>query len=148
MGGRRGDDDLIERGAFLAVSDVVADRTGEEPAVLEHHAERAPDSVARQLARIGPIEADGTTVDVVEAHEEIDDRGLPCAGRPDDRDSLARSHVEREVLDERPIRQVAEGDAVELDVTARRPGCRCADPVRRLFGRAEELEHALRRCEP
>src|SRR2546430_15546264 len=63
--GRRGGDDLIQRGTFLAVGDVVPDRAGEEPAVLEHHPERPPNRVPRQLARLRPVEADGTAADVV-----------------------------------------------------------------------------------
>ena len=46
VGGCRCGDDLVQRGAFLAVGDVVADRACEQPAVLEHHPERPPHRVA------------------------------------------------------------------------------------------------------
>src|SRR5207249_3955102 len=53
-----------------------------------------------------------------------------------------------EVLDERLIGQVTEGNTVELDVAAGRPRRRRADAVRRLFRRTEEFEDALGRSEP
>src|SRR5439155_22252760 len=87
--GRRRGDDLVHGRAFLAVCDVVPDRAGEKPAVLEHHAERTPDSIAWELARVGPVQPDGTTIDVIETHEEIHDRGLPCAGGADEREGRA-----------------------------------------------------------
>src|SRR5207253_6435223 len=93
--------DFAHRRAFLAVSDVVADRPGEQPGVLQDHAERAPDDVAWQLARIDAVEADRAAIDLVEAHEQIDDGRLAGARRANDRDRLSRRNIEAEVLDER-----------------------------------------------
>ena len=50
---------------------------------------------------------------LVEAHEQVDDRGLAGAGGPDDGQNLARSDVGAEVVDERLVGLVAEGDVVE-----------------------------------
>ena len=101
-------DDLLHRGVLLAIRDVVADRPGEEPRVLQDHPESAPHDVTRQLPRVDAVEPDGTAVDLVEPHEEIDDRRLARARRSDDRDRLPRSHVEREVFDQRLVGQIAE----------------------------------------
>ena len=54
-------------------------------------------------------------VDLVEAHEQVDERRLAGAGRADDRDRLARLGVEVEVLDERRVGLVAERDVLEGD---------------------------------
>ena len=84
-------------------------------------------------------------VDLVEAHQQVDQGRLAGAGRPDDGDRLARLDDQVEVLDERDVGQVAERDVLELDP----PGDRAADPgerdVRRLLGLVEQLEHPLGR---
>ena len=103
-----GGDDLLVGRPELAIADVVVDGAGEEPGVLEHHAEDAPHVIAAEVAGVDAIEADPALVDVVEAHQQIHDRRLPRAGRPDDGDGLPRADVEVEVLDERLVRLVAE----------------------------------------
>ena len=81
VGGLGGGDDLLVGRARLAVGDVVADRAGEQPGVLQHHAERAAHLVAGEVAVVDAVEEDAPGVDLVEAHEQVDDGGLARAGR-------------------------------------------------------------------
>ena len=145
--GRRGDD-LLRARAFPAVGDVVADRACEEPGVLQDHPEGAPDRIAWQIARVDSVEQDPTTVDLVEAHEEIHDGGLPRPGRSDDRDGLAFAHVEAEFLDQGLVGDVAERHAVERHPAGRGWQHRCGHAVGLLLRRREELEDTLSRGEP
>ena len=88
-----------------------------------------------------------TRIDLVEAHQKVDDGGLAGPGRPDDRDRLTRSHVEVEVGDQRFA-----GFVLEVHVFKRNAPRGCAEldaggPVRRLLVRSQELEYALSRGE-
>ena len=108
VGGLRGRHDLLVGRPNFSIADVLSDRTGEEPGVLEHHAEDASHVVAVEVAGIDAIEADPALVDVVEAHQQVDDGRLARPGRPDDRDRLPWPHLEIEIGDERLLRLVAE----------------------------------------
>ena len=78
-------------------------------------------SSSRDISRLSiPSTAIRPLVDLVEAHQQVDQGRLAGAGRPDDGDRLARLDDEVEVLDERHVGQVAERDVLELD-RARRP---------------------------
>jgi hypothetical protein len=76
------------------------DRAGEEPGVLQDHAD-----LERRLSRVrsvmSTVEGDPTAIELVEAHDEVDQVVLPAPVGPDDGDRLARLDAEVEVLDER-----------------------------------------------
>ena len=114
---RRGHD-LFRRRSQLAVADVVADRARKEPGVLEHHAEDAAHVVAADVARVDAIHTDAPAVDLVEAHQQVDDRRLTGSRWTDDRDRLPRLGVEAEVGDQRLLGLVAEGDVLQRNVSA------------------------------
>ena len=141
-------EDLLLRRADLPVGDVVPDRSGEEPGVLQHHAEDSAHIFAAQVGGIDAVEADATGVDFVEAHQQVDNRRLACAGRSHDRDRLAGSRLQVEVGDQRLLRFVAERHVLEGNGSAalalarqrRGNGCR----IRDFFFRIEEFEDALR----
>ena len=77
-----------------AVGDVLADRAVEQPRVLEDHPERPAEVVAGQVAGVDAVDRDPPAVELVEAHQQVDERRLAGAGRPDDRDGLAGLDVE------------------------------------------------------
>ena len=60
--------------------------------------------------------SDAALVDVVEAAEQVDDRGLARAALADDADPLAGLDLEGDVLEDRLVAVVAEGDVLEDDV--------------------------------
>ena len=70
----------------FSVAQVFFDRAGEEPGVLEDHTEEATNVFASHAARIDAIDFYGSLFGVIEAHEEIYDRGFSGAGRADESD--------------------------------------------------------------
>src|SRR5579885_2097534 len=70
------------------------------------------------LPDIHAINQDTPLVEFVETHQQIDQRGLPCTRRADNRDGLSRLHVDVHILDQRYILFIAEADMLELDRAA------------------------------
>ena len=81
VGGLRRLDELLVAGRRVAVGDVLADGAAEQPRVLEHHAHLRAQVGAAQVADVVAVDGDAAAVDVVEAHEQVDQRGLAGAGR-------------------------------------------------------------------
>ena len=132
-------------GALAPVGDVLADAAAEEPGVLQHHAEQAAQVAARDVARVHAVHEDAARVDLVEAQQQVHERRLAGAGGPDDGHGLALPHVQGEVLDERRVRQVAEGDVLQRDVAAGVLEHDALGGVGLFFALVEELEDALGR---
>ena len=109
------DHPLLADGLALvqAVEQVLADRAVEQPGVLQNHAEVLTQIVAGDVARIHAVDGNRPALDLVEAHEQVDQRGLAGAGRADDGDRLAGLGLQRKILDQRFGRIVAELDMVE-----------------------------------
>ena len=99
----------------LAVGDVLRDRAVEQERLLQHHA----DLLAQGLQSTAParraVDQDLPLVRVVEAAEQVDQRGLAGAAGADQADHLARLDDEADVVQHRLARLVAEGDVLELD---------------------------------
>src|ERR1039458_886985 len=119
VSGLRGLENLIVARLGSAVTDVVTDRTSEHPCVLEDHGVGASHFVSSELRVVDSPELDAARVDLVEAHEQIYDRGFAGASWSDDGDGVARGHVETEVLDERLVGLITETHVVQGDVTIR-----------------------------
>ena len=84
-------------------------------------------------------------VQLVEAHDQVDERGLAGAGRADDGDGLTGLGHERERLDEQPVGVVGKGDVAELDPAAPASAPRWArDRIGDLLLGVEELGHQVR----
>ena len=73
-------------GVGLAPPDVLGDGAVEDQGLLQHRADVATEIGERQLAQVDPVERDAAPVGVVAAQEELRERRLPRAARPDDRD--------------------------------------------------------------
>ena len=110
---RRVHDRLLAR-VVASVGDVLADRAGEEPGVLQDHPEHAAQRAALQVPDVDAIHANGAAVDIVEPHQQVDEGRLAGAGRSDDRDHPARRNLQRHVFDERLGLVVAETHVVQL----------------------------------
>lgn len=82
---RRGcPNNLLLGGTFTPVDDVLADRPMKEPGVLEHHAEETARRAALDVLDVHTVHGDPASAHVIEAPEQIDERGLPGTGRPHD----------------------------------------------------------------
>src|SRR5262249_38331859 len=112
----RGGDHLLVRGVWAGVCDVVANSALEQPGVLQHHADALAQVGSPHLSDVDAVERDASRVELVEAHDEVDEGGLAGAGGSDDRDRLSWVDGQGEVLDERLIGLVAEGDLLETDL--------------------------------
>ena len=112
--GLGGGDDLLAGGLGAGVGEVVVDRAVKEPCVLKHHGELAAQAVAGQLADVPAVQQDAPAGHVVEAHQQVDERGLAAARFADDGDDLARLGGEGHVVQHGHILGVAEGHVVEL----------------------------------
>ena len=86
---RRGGDDLLLGGVGLGHSDVFPDGAGFEPGVLEHHAVATAQAAAGDAADVLAADVNFARVHIVEAHEQIDQRGLAAARGADDGDAAA-----------------------------------------------------------
>src|SRR5699024_8179654 len=103
-------DDLVRGGVRAAVGDVVPDRPAEQPGVLQHHADVPAHLAAREHGDVHAVDGDAAAVEVVEPHDEVDQRGLAGSGGADDGDGLAGLGGQVEVADQRLVGGVREVD--------------------------------------
>ncbi len=146
--GLGGGSDLLARGAFAPVRDVVPDRPGEQPRVLKNHAECPPHVVTDEVARVDAIEQDASRVDLVETHEKVDYRRLARTGRADDRDGLTRRDREAEVCDQRLLGLVLEAHGLEIHPPVRVEELCRLRAVRLFLLGVQQGEHPLGRGNP
>ena len=111
----RGGLDLLITGPGPPVADVLADRAGEQPRVLQDHAGAATHVVARHGGDVAPVDEDASAVELVEAHEQVDQGGLARPRGPHDRDRVAGVDPQRQVPDELDLRAVGEAHVLHLD---------------------------------
>ncbi len=89
------------------------------------------------------VERDASAVQFVEAHDQVHERGLACAGRSHDCNCLPRLGDERQIGDQRVLRVVGEGDVLELDPALRIDLDNGNGWIGTLFLGVEQLEDAL-----
>ena len=102
----RSDGDLVVRGIQSPVPDVVPDGPAEQHCVLQHHPHLAAQHPAVEPADVDAVQQDPARVDVIEAHEQIHERGLARTGGSDDRDRLTGLCHDGQIRDERLLRGV------------------------------------------
>jgi hypothetical protein len=130
------------RRAGPADADVVANGGGEEERLLGHQRHLRVDVGEAEVAEVAAVEQDAAGARVVEAREEVEERALAAPGGPDDPDRLARAHLERDVLQHRPV-AVGEADALERDRARRPREGRGAQALLYLGAGREDLGEAL-----
>src|SRR5450830_2048744 len=114
-----GSHDLLLRSVVTPVGNILTDRAVEEPGILQDHTKHGAQTAPAHLPGLDAVERDGAALDVIETHEQIDECGLACSGRPDDGDGIALLDVKIHVPDQGFSRPVAESDMIELDRAAR-----------------------------
>ena len=99
-------------------TDVAADGVGEQEGILRHDAHLRAQGGQRPVACVDAVDEHMAHGWVVEAGDEADERGLARAGFAEDAELGAGGHGEVEVLEDRGLRVVREGEAdvVEADV--------------------------------
>ena len=81
------------------ITNVVANRAVEQPRILQNHAETRTNIGAAEFTHITPIDTNSAIVDVVETHEQFDQRRLARARWSHQRNHLTFLHNRREVVD-------------------------------------------------
>ena len=117
-----GGDDLLARRVGSAVGNVVGDRPLKEARILEHHAEGAAQVGTGHLADVPAVQQDLAAVRVVEAHQQVDKRGLARAGAAHHGDLLSGQRAEVHVLHQAFFFRVAEAHMPEFHLAAHLAG--------------------------
>src|SRR6185503_11346350 len=138
---------LCGRGAGTPVGDVFVRAAVEQEDVLLHDAEQRAVAFEPYFADVYAIEQDGSAGRVVEASEQIRDRGFAGAARADERHDGAARHGEIEVFHHRNVRTVREGDVLEAQLLGARGRDDGVGRVRLFFRLVQYVEHALHRGE-
>ncbi len=136
-------DDLLLGGVGPAEGDVLADGGGEEGRLLQHDPDLLAQRLQRHVADVVAVDGDAAVGGVIEARDQVDDRGLARAGRAQQGDHLAGLGLQRDVVQHLMVAEVGERDILETDVAFDRGQW---DGVRRLLhlgARVEDLEDAL-----
>ena len=126
-----------------AVGDVLGDRAREEDALLQDETHLIAQPLQRALADVSAVDHDPPVLRVVEAGDERRNGRLARAGAPDHRELLPRRDEQRDRLERRPLRLVAEHHAVELDLAGRTRPAIAVRRVRKHVVRDENLGHAV-----
>ncbi len=135
--------DLLLGGIRTPVLDVVEDRIVEEHGILRHHADRRTQALLGHIANVLAVDGHATGGDIVEAEQDAPYGRLPRPRRANNGHHLASWHLERDVLQDRPVRLVSEVNILETDRPAIDPqglGVRLVDDLRMLV---EQREHVL-----
>ena len=136
--------DLVARGVGAPVGDVLGNRALEQPRVLQDHAKLTSEVLRAHPSRVDAVKRDAAAIDLVEAHEQVDERGLASARGAHDGHLLARLGHERDVSHERLVRAVAKAHVLEGHTTAYGfDGRERIGRVRLDLGLVEQGEHAL-----
>ena len=92
--------DLLIGISLIAKSDVLPDSSCFQPGILENHAIGTPETFPGNVADVCTVHLNGPVIDIVKAHEEIDDRRLPASGRAHNGHPLSLADLEVKVFDE------------------------------------------------
>ena len=106
--------DLLVGRIQSAIADVLPNCSGEQPCILQYHGKMLPQLMPVKAPDIPAVQADGTAVDIVETHQELDNGRLAGARRPDNGDLLPWLYMGCEIMDDDLIRIVPEPDMVEI----------------------------------
>jgi len=128
-----GVDALVVGRVELAVADVVHDGAREEIHVLQHDAERVAQIRLADVVDVDAVVADLAVGDVVEAVDEVRDRGLAGAGRADEGQFLAGLGEKRNIVQDGLALLIGKVDVEEAHVALKGHEARGHVVLRRIF---------------
>ena len=114
LGGLGGGAHLLVGGVELADRNVVAHRPGKQEALLEHGGHLGVQRCLCDRAEVDTSGRDPTALGIVEAQQELQHCALPGPAGPDERNPLARQHLQVHVLEHGLLGNIAEADVLEL----------------------------------
>ena len=102
--------------AGAAIGDVLRHRAAEQVNVLLHDADGPAQAVQRHAAHVLAVNQDLAARHIIEAGDQVAQRRLAAAGRPDERDILARADVQINVAQDLVVVVgVLKADVVKVD---------------------------------
>ncbi|CAO4137227.1 hypothetical protein OFEAOIEE_LOCUS4996 [Methylorubrum extorquens] len=107
-------------------ADIVHHGAVQQPDLLRHHRERVAQRILPHAGDWLFVDADLAAIDVVEALEQVHERRFARPRRSDDADLLAGRDRQRDAVERRVPRPVAEGDVAQFDLPAPRYEGGCA----------------------
>ena len=143
---------LLAHGARTAVGYVVVHGALEQPAVLQHHAERPTQTLAGARLDGHPVDANLTRVHVVKAQEQIDESRLAAPSGAHKRHTHTRARVQADVSQHGMLFDIRKINMVKHDIARRNSrACRMHVQLDRIFrirhvlNGIEERENTARR---
>ena len=145
-GGLGGGDDFLIGGIQAAIADVFHNGALEQPGILQYHAKAFAQGAAVKVLYVVAVQRNGTGVDIVKAHQQLDHGGFACAGGADNGNFLAGFYIAAEIPDNSLFRRVAKLDMVKGDLAVNAGGVCPAGGVSVLFffRLIQKFKHALR----
>ena len=110
-----GGDDVGVGSVSIAVGEIFLNRAREKPGILKHHTEELANVSTAHFAGGDAVNGDVAAARVVEAHQEVDERGLAGAGGTDDGDLHTGFNFDGEMLDDWALRVIGEVDVMEFN---------------------------------
>ena len=89
---------VLVRGVQPPVADIVRNGARKQVGVLDDHGERAAQVVLADVADVDAVVGDASAADLIEAVDQVDDRGLTGARGANEGDFLSRFGVEADVV--------------------------------------------------
>ena len=127
------------------VRDVLADGAVEKKHFLLHDREHAPVFAKAQATQIRSIEQNATLRGIVEPRDQVRQRRLSRAARPDERHRRPAGNVQREVPNHRCFRPICEGHLLEPHLAHGCGRSHRIGSIRLIQRRIQHVEHALHR---
>ena len=117
QGGRYG---LWRRVAVSAIGHICGDRVVKEHDLLTHPGDLSTQAGERELLDRNAVEEDPALAGRMKSGNQIGERGLAAARRPDQRHGLARGHAQIDATQRRPFTAgILESDTLEHDFATR-----------------------------
>ena len=145
IGHLRGIDHLIFSGRQITVTDVIKNRSGEQPGILKYHTEHGPQIFPVHIADIHTIDENPSAVYIIEPKQQIDQRSLSRPRRAYDGHHLATFNRNIEVPDDRCV-PIGEADVFEGNLALCRPRKKACGSRFCFLRFIQDFENTLKAC--
>ena len=136
---------LFLGGFRLSHADIVPDGAAAQPGLLEHHAVAGAQAPSGDVPDVRAVHPDLPAVHVIEAHQQVDDGGLPGSGGAYDGHHLPCPRLQVQVMDDGAALVIAEVHMLQGHIALHPCKLRGAASVRQLLFLVQQAEHPLRR---
>ena len=102
----------------LSVRDILGNGTVKEPRILQDHAKLTPKIGTSQIARVYSVKCDASAVDLIEAHQQVDEGGLAGTRCANDGYLLPRMSYEIHIMHQGIVLVVSKTDVFKGNAAA------------------------------